>query len=244
MKAKTEEATCDLSVVIPAFRSAANLPELYDRLVVVLTRMEVSWELVFIDDASDDETWAALCGLQAKDAGRVTIVQLMENVGQHAALLCGFGLSSGRFVLTMDDDLQHPPEEIPRLWQVAIAGDAPDVVYGVYSTRRQNPLRQLAAAAVYLVYLLRFRLRARPSPFRLLRASLVRSMLAARTRSPMIDELIALHTKRTVATTVEHHWRRHGRSTYSMLKLLRLALGVLESDTGVSTRRMPPGPRT
>src|SRR5262249_16937591 len=105
----------DLSVVIPVYRSESTLRELFRRLIAVLDVTGLQYELVCVDDGSPDNSWRVLEDLRKQHEQRVVIIQLMRNFGQHNALMCGFRHSRGDYVITMDDDLQNPPEEIPKL---------------------------------------------------------------------------------------------------------------------------------
>src|SRR5689334_8474595 len=105
----------EISVVIPVYNSAEMLPLLHARLDAVLATMGNSFEVIYVDDGSQDASWSVLRQLEQQYRGSVTAVQLMRNYGQHNALMCGFRQARGNYVITMDDDLQHPPEEIPKL---------------------------------------------------------------------------------------------------------------------------------
>ena len=114
-----------ISVVIPAYNSEATLEELVSRLELVLADTP-RHEVIIVDDGSRDGTWATIERIAGKQK-KVRGLTLMRNYGQHNALLCGIRLARYNVIVTIDDDLQHPPEEIPRL--LAALADA-DVVYG------------------------------------------------------------------------------------------------------------------
>src|SRR4051794_24440640 len=101
----------DLSVIIPVYRSASMLEELVQRLLSTLDGTGMSYEVVFVEDGSADDSWRVLEGIRHRHPDRVVAIQLMRNYGQHNALMCGFRHSRGEYVVTMDDDLQNPPEE-------------------------------------------------------------------------------------------------------------------------------------
>src|ERR1700730_9375241 len=104
----------DVSVVVPVYNGAATLPELVARLATVLAHCAPRSEIVLVNDGSRDASWQVILELAARDP-RVRGIDLMRNYGQHNALLCGIRAAAGAVVVTMDDDLQHPPEEIPKL---------------------------------------------------------------------------------------------------------------------------------
>src|SRR4051794_37408130 len=104
-----------ISIVVPVYRSAVTLPELVERLVHVLDDLDRPNEIVLVDDSSPDESWAVLRTLRDQYGSRLKIASLTRNLGQHNAVLCGLTIATGDVVVTMDDDLQNPPEEMPRL---------------------------------------------------------------------------------------------------------------------------------
>src|SRR5947207_15618793 len=124
-----------VSVVIPVFNEAAGLRQLHARLEAVLDALGRSAEVIYVDDGSTDQSVRELLEVQEKD-GRVTVVSLARNAGQHAAVLAGFAQSRGDVVVTLDADLQNPPEEIPRLLATVEAGH--DLV-GTWRESRADP---------------------------------------------------------------------------------------------------------
>src|SRR5262247_3215782 len=134
-----------LSVVVPVFDEEESLPELYRRLGTVLDLLAESSEIVFVNDGSTDRSSDFLDEIRKSDP-RVTVVDLAYNSGQHAAVLAGFQVSRGDVVVTLDADLQNPPEEIPRLLAAVDAGH--DAV-GTWRDRRNDPaLRRVVSAAI------------------------------------------------------------------------------------------------
>src|SRR5262245_4530590 len=105
----------EISIVVPVYRSSATLAALCERIQQALQGLCIAHEIVFVDDGSDDRCWQVLQELQSRHPERVTAIQLMRNFGQHNALMCGLRHARGQYVVTMDDDLQNPPEEIPKL---------------------------------------------------------------------------------------------------------------------------------
>lgn len=213
----------DLSVVIPVYQSSSSLPELVERLFAVLDETGLVHEVVLVDDASTDGSWGVVRRLHAEHPGRIVAIQLVRNSGQHNAIMCGFRHARGRFVATMDDDLQHPPEELPRLLEEIQRRDL-DVVYGFYRIKRHSALRQLVSAPVMFFYRVTFRSNTRVSSFRCIRRELVQAILPYRRSFTVVDGLLAFHTHRIGYITVDHHPRKHGRSTYTLGRLVGLAL--------------------
>jgi undecaprenyl-phosphate 4-deoxy-4-formamido-L-arabinose transferase len=104
-----------VSIVVPVYRSEGTLRPLFERLSTAMEGTPGGWEVVFVDDASPDGSWHILEELQGSNRERVVAVRLARNFGQHNALMCGFRDARGDVIVTMDDDLQNPPEEVPKL---------------------------------------------------------------------------------------------------------------------------------
>ena len=217
----------DLSIVIPVYRSAAILPALVDRLLKVLNEKGMIYEIIFIEDDSPDEgaTWMTLCNLQHAHPESIIVVQLMRNFGQHNALMCGFRQARGRIIVTMDDDLQHPPEEIPKLID-ALQRSGLDVMYGVYDVKKHHVGRNLGSALTSIFYRVIFRSNARVTSFRALRREIISCILSYDLNFTYIDGLLAWNTRRIGQVTVEHRLRAIGRSGYSVGKLVLLAFNL------------------
>src|SRR6185503_1562788 len=119
----------DYSVVVPVYNSEKTLVELFTRTREVFKKLGRSFEMVFVEDCGKDQSWQVLRELSDQYPGEVVAVKLARNFGQHNATLCGFHHAQGRFVITIDDDLQIPPEEIPKLIDEQERSDA-ELVYG------------------------------------------------------------------------------------------------------------------
>ncbi|HUG92240.1 MAG TPA: glycosyltransferase family 2 protein [Planctomycetaceae bacterium] len=223
-----DDGAVELSVLVPVYRSAAILPELVRRLAAVLEQLGRRYELIFVDDGSPDGSWQVLQQLQAADPEHIIAIQLMRNFGQHNALMCGLRHSQGRYVVTIDDDLQHPPEEIPRLLETAVRGRY-DLVYGAYASKRHAWGRNLGSGLVNAFYRIAFRTRTRVTSFRVMSRPLVDTILSYTLNFIFLDGLLAWNTTRIGECSVEHHPRAHGRSGYSIGKLLGLALNLFTS---------------
>ncbi len=219
------EPSLDVSVVVPVYNSAATLPTLLERLSRVLGATTQRYEVILVDDDSRDDSWKVMQSLHEAYGDRLITVQLMRNYGQHNTLMCGLGLARGEFVVTMDDDLQTPPEELPKLLD-HIRRTELDLVYGCPDTRRHAAWRNIGASIVWQFYKTVFRNPVTPTPFRIMRHQLVRSVLFYDLNFTYLDGLLAWCTSRIGAVEVEHHTRAQGRSGYSLSKLLGLALNL------------------
>ncbi len=216
----------DLSVVIPVYRSKETLRPLTELLLKVLDSEGLSYEVVFVDDGSPDDSWAVLEAIQAEFPHCVIAIQLMRNYGQHNALMCGFRHSRGQLVITIDDDLQNPPEEIPKLIN-AIKTRNLDIVYGSYeSTKKHSGWRNLGSTLIITFYNLVFQNNIRGSSFRIIRRELLDSIFSYDLNFTFVDGLLAWNTKRIGEVPVSHHPRQSGRSGYNPIKLLTLAFNL------------------
>ena len=132
-----------VSIVVPVFNESANLGTLWSRLKPVLDGLDRPWETIFIDDGSRDDSLDILREIAAAEEGRVRVVELARNFGQHSAILAGFKQARGDIVVTLDADLQNPPEEIPRL--IAAIDEGNDVVGGWREERHDQAYRKYAS---------------------------------------------------------------------------------------------------
>ena len=225
----------ELSVVIPVYRSEPVLEALMARLLPVLDGLGVEYEIVFVEDGSPDRAWRVLESLQAGNPGRVVAIQLMRNYGQHNALMCGFRHARGRYVVTMDDDLQNPPEEIPKLLGVIRDSDL-DLVYGGIDSKQHARWRNAGSALVNAFYRYTFKTRVTITSFRIVRRELIDSILPYNLNFTFIDGLFAWNTRRVGEVLVEHHPRTSGRSGYNLGRLAALGLNLLTNFSIVPLR--------
>lgn len=216
----------DLSIVIPVYNSSEGLQELYNRVSKVLAFIDITYEIILIDDCSPDKSFEKMKELNKND-NKVKIIQLMRNFGQHTAIICGLNYSSGEFVITMDDDLQNPPEEIPNLLNEIKKGF--DCVIGKPVDKKHAKYRN---AGSYIIGKSYEKIFAKPphikmSSFRVLSRPLVNSIISYKTEHPMIDALILKNTNNISNIEVEHDYRKYGISNYSLKKSYKLAMDLL-----------------
>lgn len=215
----------EISVVIPIYRSANTISGLVAHLNHVLNECAVKGNIVLVDDGSPDKAWEVVKILQERFPGQVRAIRLMRNFGQHNAIMCGLRHAQGQYVVTMDDDGQHPPEEIRKLLQ-AIEETGADLVYGVPRRKNHQRWRNFGSSLVTAFYRLVFKSRVQPSAFRIMRRELVDAILTYNLNYTYIDGLLAWNTQRIAQVEVEHRPRAVGRSGYSLGKLLVLALNL------------------
>jgi polyisoprenyl-phosphate glycosyltransferase len=225
-----------ISVVIPVYRSAESLPELIERLIGVLEPMDRPYELVLVDDHSPDESWAVLERERERHGPRLKIASLTRNQGQHNAVLCGFSIATGDVIVTMDDDLQNPPEELPRL--ISAIDDGFDLSIGSYEEKRHTRARNTGGQLIDRLIRRMFDL---PSDFALtsFRAAdgeLVRKAQSMMGVYPYVTCMLLTHSARPTNVAVRHDPRRYGSSSYTWNRSLSLAANLLFSYSTAPVR--------
>jgi undecaprenyl-phosphate 4-deoxy-4-formamido-L-arabinose transferase len=231
--ARVRESGCeciDLSVIVPILNEAPTLEELANRLVCTLHRMGKSYEVIFVDDGSTDDSAKLLKELYELHA-MIKVIRLNRNYGQHMAIFAGFERARGEVVITLDGDLQNPPEEIPRLLEKIREGH--DVVCG-QRLSRQDPLqrRLLSSLASKLASrLVGVTMGDYGSMLRAYRRPVVQQILRCQDRSMYIPALANSFAGSIAAIPVEHRRRMAGDSRYNLLGLLRL---MADLATGLS----------
>jgi undecaprenyl-phosphate 4-deoxy-4-formamido-L-arabinose transferase len=222
---------CSISVVTPVYNGEASVGELCRRLAEVLPRISAQHEVILVNDGSRDRSWETISEL-CSQSPVVRGLNLMRNYGQHNALLCGIRAAKYDLVVTMDDDLQHPPEEIPRL--LARLEEGFDVVYGAPKAEQNGLVRALASRITRLALSAAVGrdVAKNVSAFRVFPTQLREAFAAYQSPFVSIDVLLTWATTRFGATTVAFQPRHSGSSNYTFTKLVRHAFDMM---TGFST---------
>lgn len=222
------ERTVKYSVVVPVFNSEHTLGELCERISKVLQQNGNSYEIILVDDCSSDGSWRTMKGIREKD-GRVKIIHLMRNYGQANATICGFNYSTGEYVITIDDDLQNPPEEIPKLIERANEGYL--VVYGKYRVKKHGRMENLLSAIfqALMLRILDIPKKVYISAFAILRSDVARNAASIKSAYPFLPALVFKSAPASRIDNVEvvHEERRVGRSNYTPYKLIKLSANLL-----------------
>jgi len=220
-----------ISVVVPVYNSAPMLQELVSRLERVLSAVSSGFELLLVNDGSADSSWTVLQEL-AQTHASVRAINLMRNYGQHNALLCGIRAARFDVVVTIDDDLQNPPEEIPRL--LAKLAEGYDVVYGPPAEAQHGLWRNLASDVTKWVLqgTMGAQVARQVSAFRVFRRPVREAFASYSAPSVCIDVLLTWGTSRFAAVAVRHEARKVGESGYSFRRLVNHAITMM---TGFST---------
>jgi glycosyltransferase involved in cell wall biosynthesis len=215
-----------MSVIVPVYNSFDILPILTQRLCAVLTQLGEPFEIIFVDDGSCDDSWATICGIASKKP-EVRGLSMMRNYGQHNALLAGIRAARFELTATMDDDLQHPPEELPKL--IAKLHEGFDVVYGTPEKEPHGFWRGLASRVTKIA--LQSAMGAETarvvSAWRVLRTGLRAAFESYHSPFVSLDVLLTWGTTKFGSVRVRHDPRRIGKSNYSFRALVRHALTMM-----------------
>ncbi|MFI4921338.1 MAG: glycosyltransferase family 2 protein, partial [Gammaproteobacteria bacterium] len=233
-------ATVGISVVVPVYMNAGGLEEFFRRVRPVLEAQTPDWELIMVDDGSTDGSFAVLQKLRALDP-RVKLIQFGHNHGQHHAVLCGLQHSRGQAVITLDDDLQNPPEEIPRF--LASLGEGHHIVIGRIAEKKQHVwFRNIGSRTIQNLasVILNKPKHLALSSYRGLSRRAVDAISAYKGVHPYLPALMlgSVPTDAIVNIDVRHDPRHHGKSTYSLRKLLRLSSYLLINHSFIPLRMM------
>lgn len=230
----------EYSVIVPVYNSEQTLTELYNRIAAVFSKTGCAFELVFVDDFSQDKSWEVLSQLKKEHPDSITAIKLAKNFGQHNAVFCGLEHAQGELIITIDDDLQIPPEEITKLIEVYKEKDA-DLVYGYFGKKKHSLVRNLGSYFIKKSSRILLQSPGEGSSFRLLTKGLATNILKHQQHFMYIDELFLWYTGNIAFTEVEHKKRTVNRSGYSTWKLFQLSANIIIYYTAVPLRIMTYG---
>jgi undecaprenyl-phosphate 4-deoxy-4-formamido-L-arabinose transferase len=212
----------DYSIIIPVYNSEALLEELYERIVDTFQSSSKKVEIIFVDDSSNDKSWKTLLYIKKTGGEMVKLIRLSKNYGQHSATFCGLKFSKGKYIITIDDDLQNAPEDILLLIQ-KIKSSGADVVYGI-AKKEHSRIRKLASSI--------WKMSAKKvdsglgegSSFRIFSEKIKDQLLIHQQSIIFIDELLFWYTGNIIFETVQHYPRKIGKSGYSPIRLFKFIL--------------------
>ena len=223
------------SIVIPVYNGARTLDQLVEQLSSVLPKICLRYEAVLVNDGSQDDSWRVIQDLAGRYAW-VHGINLMRNYGQNNALLCGIRAASFEIIVTMDDDLQHPPEEIHKL--LAKLDEGYDVVYGTPAHLPHSWWRNLFSLATkrVLAYVMGVKTIRDFAAFRAFRTTLRTAFDNYQNPNVLVDVLLSWGTSRFATQVVEEKPRAAGQSNYNFYKLFQYTMVVLTSFSTVPLR--------
>lgn len=225
------------SVVVPVYNSEDTLEELFSRTKAVFDRLGAAFEFIFVEDCGADDSWAILKKLKEDHPDMVTAIKLHRNYGQHNATICGFSFIRGEVVITIDDDLQHPPEEILKLIEEYDESDV-DIVYGIFNKKQHSKLRNMGSRSIKKTSKLLLKGTGKGSSFRLIKKEIVDKLLDHNIHFVFIDQLLLWHTNDFAFIEVEHHKRRVKKSGYTAKKLFTLTTDLIYFYTNIPLKLM------
>ena len=221
-----DRTTFTYSVVIPVYNSEQLVGTTIDRVVEVFTDHGLGHEVILVNDGSSDGSWDVIAE-KARTTPNVVALDLLKNYGQHHANLAGLRAASGDYVITMDDDLQNPPDQALLLIDEAMTGK--DVVFGEFDRKQAAGYRRLGSK---LIGAINRRIFGQPpdlvvSNFRILRRDVVDRICASRTAHPYLTGQALMYSSRRSHVRVRHDQRPVGKSNYSLRRILHLVLTIL-----------------
>ena len=225
-----------ISIVIPVFNEEQCLPELITRTVAVCKDLNYPYEIIMVDDGSSDQSVSLLCEAANSDTNTITAILLNRNYGQHAALMAGFSQAKGDLIITLDADLQNPPEEIPLL--VNKAAEGYDVV-GTVRIDRQDSLFRKTASKLINCLIQRStgqNIGDYGCMLRAYRRHIIDAMLTCHERSTFIPLLANTFARRVVDIPVKHAEREYGDSKYTTMRLINLMYDLITCITTTPLR--------
>ena len=214
------------SIVVPVFNSEGVVGTTVDRIVGFMRSEGHEFEVILVNDGSPDGSWNVIRE-KARTYPEVVAIDLLHNYGQHVANLCGFSNATGDYVITMDDDLQNPPEEIRKL--IAGAAEGHDLVIGRFKEKRHSLVRRLGSR---LVGMINRRIFKAPkdlvlSNFRIIRKDVVDRVCAYKASYPYIPGLVVMFSASRANVLVEHSRREIGESNYNIFRIAKLVAEIL-----------------
>ena len=214
-----------ISVVIPVYNSENALFELYKRLKNTLENLKVEYEIIFVDDNSSDASYQKIVELNKND-NRVKGIKLARNFGQQNAIICGFNYVKNDYVITLDDDLQHQPEDLIKLYNKIKEGF--DVVYAIPQDREYSFFRKLGSKLTnYLFDLITSKNKdTRVSSYRIIKADLVKKITKSKSSFVYISAILLKYTNNIGNIYVSHYDRKHGKSNYNFVNLIKLFMNL------------------
>jgi polyisoprenyl-phosphate glycosyltransferase len=229
------------SIVVPVYNGSKTLHQLVERVCKTFDNQKSSFEIIFVDDFSQDNSWLTMLDLK-KEFSKIdiTIIKLAKNYGQHRAIACGINNSKGDIIITLDDDLQVPPEEIPKLIEYYKENEFVDVVYGVYKVKKHSTVRNWGS--LFVAYIFKtFGTEGgagKGSSFKLIKREVALDIASHNMSYLYIDEIINWYTNYIHYVEVNHDARAEGKSGYNFFKLVAFTLNIILNYTSLPLRIM------
>lgn len=213
-----------ISVVVPVYNSELSLRELTERIHKTISGLGLLYEIILIDDASKDRSWKQIKKLVNEHPGMIHGYRLKQNTGQQHATFFGLTRAKGEFIVTIDDDLQFPPEEIIKLYQRLIQSDA-DIVYGTYRQEYFSSVRSVFRVIFIILSFLLFG-ENKSTSFRIIKRNLADRIISSKNPLRIIDLIIRKLRTDIGRVKINHLNRKHSVSNYTIKSLIRLSIQI------------------
>lgn len=222
-----------VSVVIPVYNGESSIEELYRRINRTLSLIACEYETIMVDDGSLDNSFGEMKRLYLEGEA-LRIIRLDGNFGQQNAIMCGLRHSRGDYIVTLDDDLQNPPEEIPKLLEKLDAGF--DVVYGIPAERKQYGIRNIGTILtdLFFTFICGKPLNVKVGSFRAMKGNIAAKVAGYSGHFVYITAITLKHTRNIGNAGVIHEARKYGSSNYSFMKLVRLFCRLAINYSGLA----------
>ncbi|MDQ7047612.1 MAG: glycosyltransferase family 2 protein [Sulfurovum sp.] len=224
-----------ISIVTPVYGCSTCLDKLYERLVATLTQITEDFEIIMVNDSSPDTAWKIIKELAEKD-NRVKGINFSRNFGQHRAITAGLDYAKGDWVVVMDCDLQDQPEEILKLYDKALEGF--DVVFGKRHQRKDSFFKQLGSSLFYKIldYFTDSKIDNSIANFSIVSANVVRKLKELREQNRLYPLFVNWVGFKRIDINIEHARREEGKSSYTLSKLINLAIDGIVSQSNKPLR--------
>ena len=225
-----------LSFVITVYNEQACLRDLNIRILNSIKKINEKFEIIYIDDGSSDESLKIIKELSIKN-NDIKYISFIRNFGQHAAVMAGFAKARGKYIFTLDADLQNPPEEISKLYNEITKGDY-DIVTGVRSTRKDGFFRKLPSLLMNKVIssLTGVKLKDYGCMMRVYRKNIIENLIKYGEKSVYIPAYTSWLTKKILEVSIKHDPRRNSKSKYNFLSLFNQVFDLITAYTIIPIR--------
>ena len=223
------------SIIIPVYNGEQTVENLYTRIKQFFTDKYL-YEVIFVYDCGKDNSWEVLLKIKMQNPQNVKLIRLSRNYGQHNALICGFEYAKGDFIVTMDEDLQHAPEDIQKLIDKQKEMDY-DVVYGKYEIRNHSGFRNAGSSILKRIIDVGIPdIHPDYSAFRLIKAGIAKSCITMRNSYTFLDGYISWITTNCSSCIVSHSERQGGVSAYTFSKLINHTINIFVTFSNLPIR--------
>ena len=223
------------SIIIPVYNGEQTVENLYTRIKQFFAD-KYNYEVIFVYDCGKDNSWEVLLKIKMQNPQNVKLIRLSRNYGQHNALICGFEYAKGDFIVTMDEDLQHAPEDIQKLIDKQKEMDY-DVVYGKYEIRNHSGFRNAGSSMLKRIIDVGIPdIHPDYSAFRLIKAGIAKSCITMRNSYTFLDGYISWITTNCSSCIVSHSERQGGVSAYTFSKLINHTINIFVTFSNLPIR--------